>query len=83
MKPISVHGAKEGQPFDVRFDDTIQGLHDALTRLIAMGYGGTGVGRADSNGEWCPLGISHLELYDTAEQIVMGNTLHSMMFMLC
>ncbi len=82
MDPISVHGAKEDRPFTMKVDgNTIRDLHAALTALIAMGYGGTAICRADI--EAGPLNVTGLELYDTSKEVERGELLEKMTFLLC
>jgi hypothetical protein len=85
MDPISVHGAKAGQPFTVDLSEgetpTIFQLHAALSMLIQMGYGGTPVVRADY--EAGPAGIRKMELYDTSKEKERGELSSEMHFLLC
>lgn len=70
MKPITVYGARSGQPFTVSHNGTVRSLRDALTHLCDLGYGGTDILRADAECGPCP--AWHLELYDTTDEQKRG-----------
>lgn len=82
MEPISVHGARKGQPFTMQVNgNTVNDLHATLTALIAMGYGGTAICRADT--EAGPMDVTGLELYDTSNEVERGELPEKMTFLLC
>lgn len=83
MTPISVHGAKENQPFTLELPHhpTIRQLHHALGELINLGYGGSGFARADY--EAGPQVFQSIALYDSSLEVERGELWSTQTFLFC